>query len=426
MKKILRLKLKIIAKLMILRYRPKIVAVSGSVGKTSTKNAIYQVVSRFYLSRKSYKSYNNQIGVPLTILGFETPGRNIFGWLKIFAVSFFRLIYQSDYPEILVLEMGSDRKGDIRYLTSIAKPDISVLTKIGSSHLEHFGSKEAIIEEKSQLVKSLKKDGVAILNFDDKNLRTFGLNINREVLFYGRREGANFRADRIRQSEKGLSFKVEAQGNSVPIKNIKAYGVFQVYNVLAALATGSGLGLDLLEMAEAIKNYRAEKGRANIIKGKKQTIIIDDSYNSSPESAKYSLELLDEISKSCQKENCRKVAILGDMLELGKTSKTAHIKIGKLAGKISDLVIFVGSLAQELAKGAQEELDEDDIKVFSDYEELNGQLLSIIKKDDIVLIKGSQGVRLDLSVKKLMSDRLDPSKVLVRQTGEWLNSDKNQ
>lgn len=424
MQYLLKIKLKLLAKMMILRYRPKIVAVSGSVGKTSTKNAIFDVLSGFYSVRKSHKSYNNQIGVPLTILGFKTPGKDIVGWLKILIYSCLRLFYQPDYPEILVLEMGSDRIGDIKYLTSIARPDISVLTKIGSSHLEHFGSVEALVKEKCQLVKSLKKNGVAILNFDDERLREFGLNLDKEVLFFGLKEGANFKAEEIKQTRRGLSFKVEAQGNSVPIRNVKVFGKFQVYNILAALAVGNTFKLDLVQMADATKKYRAEKGRANIIQGKKNTIIIDDSYNSSPESAKYALELLVEISKN-ETINRRRVVIMGDMLELGKTSKQAHLQIGQLAGQLADLVIFVGSKAELLAQGARKEIEDDKVLLFDNYQDLNKKLLPIINNNDIVLIKASQGIRLDLTVRKLISSKLNPGEVLVRQAEEWVRGSRN-
>lgn len=416
MKKILQIKLKIFAKIMLWRYRPKVVAITGSVGKTSTKNAIFTILNSKYRVRKSYNSYNNQIGLPLTILGFKTPGKNIWGWLKIFWLSFLRIIYQKDYPTILVLEMGADRLGDISYLTSIAKPDIGVITNIGSSHLEKFGNKQNLIKEKTQLIKDLKKDGVAVLNLDDSVLAKVGLDTDKEVFFFGLSQEANFRADNIAYKNNRLTFKVGSGGNSVPVK-LKALGRYQVYNILAAMSVGSIVGMDLVKMAEAVKYYQSEKGRLNILPGQKDTTIIDDSYNSAPESAKYALELLDEVSSGGN----RRVAILGDMLELGKMSNLFHRDIARLATKKADLVIFVGDKAKIMAQEAKKFLASDSVKNYADYSSLNNDLLSIIKKGDIVLFKGSQGVRLDKSVRQLLSVDLNPNKVLVRQTEEWQN-----
>ncbi len=414
MKKILQFKLKILAKLFLLRYRPKIIAISGSVGKTSTKNAIYELISKFYPSRKSHKSYNNQIGVPLTIIGFKTAGKSFFGWIKIFILGFLRLIYQSNYPKILVLEMGADRKGDLKYLTSIARPDIVVLTGIGSSHLEHFKTVSNIYREKTELIRSLRPDGKAVLNFDDRRLREAGLETNREVVFYGLSQEANFSADNIVQTQKGMMFKVSYSGNSVPVK-VSALGKHQAYNVLASFSVGSLFDLNLVDMAKAIRNYSSEKGRARLLKGKKDSLIIDDSYNSAPESAKNALDLLAEIARPDQ----RKVAILGDMLELGSRTESTHIDLAEQAAKKADLLIFVGKQAELMAKSASEVVGESKIYTYDNYSQLNKKLLSIINKGDIVLFKASQGVRLDQSIKLLLDRELDPEKVLVRQSEEW-------
>jgi len=416
MKSILKLKLKILAKLFLIRYKPTIIAISGSLGKTSTKNAVYELLSNFYPSRKSYKSYNNQIGVPLTIMGFKTAGKSLFGWFKIIIIACSRLIYQPNYPKILVLEMGADRIGDLAYLTSIAKPDVSVLTSIGFSHLEYFKSIDNIYKEKTKLIRSLKSGGTAILNFDDKRLREAGLETNKEVIFYGLNQEANFSADNIKQTRKGLGFKVRNLGNWVPVK-VPALGKHQVYNLLAAFSVGSIFDLNLVDMAKAVSNYQSEKGRLRLLKGKKDSLIIDDSYNSAPESARNALDLLVEISES----NQRKVAIIGDMLELGEKTKSAHQELAHQAAEKADLVVFVGDQAELMASSVCEIRKTEKVISFYDSSQLNKKLLSIINKGDIVLFKASQGVRLDESIKILLDESLNPSKVLVRQSEEWKN-----
>jgi len=397
----------------LIRYRPIIVAVSGSLGKTSTKNAIGLVLKKSFPTRTSFQSYNNQIGVPLTILGFKTPGRSIIGWAKIFLLGFLRIIYQSSYPRILVLEMGADRKGDINYLTSLARPNIAVLTNIGNSHLQYFLSKKALIKEKESLIKALPKDGTAVLNFDNPTSRKIGLKSRREVLFYGLKKGAGFRAFDLKFRPQGMSFKVEAAGNLLPVQ-ISALGRSQVYNSLAALAVGSLFKLDLVEMANLLKEFRGEKGRQQYLAGRKNSKIIDDSYNSAPESAKMALETLDRLAGKG-----RRVVIFGDMLELGRESLPAHQEIGQEAAKVADLMIFVGQNAKTMARAARKERPEKLVSWFKNYQAANKKILPLIKKNDIILIKGSQKIRLEKVVAKLLSPELDPEKILVRQDREW-------
>jgi len=412
MKTILHLKLRFLAKLMLARYQPTIIGITGSIGKTSTKNAIYTILSRAYPVRKSYKSYNNQIGVPLTILGFETAGNNILGWLKILILSLGRIIYQADYPQILILEMGADRKGDLKYLTSFAKPRIGVLTGIGNSHQEYFKDRQELIKEKKVLIDVLPKQGFAILNFDNQPTKEIGLQANCQVVYYGLDQGASFQATDIEFTEQGMKYKLAGSGRMMPVK-IKALGKSQVYNSLAALAVASTFKLDLVEAVSALKNYDGEKGRQRLLPGKKHTQIIDDSYNSAPESASMALETIAELPTAG-----RKLAILGDMLELGDISKQAHLDLGKKAAKTVNLLITVGDSGKLIKQGA-EQAGLNKVKHYQTVEDLNKEILPIIGKDDIVLIKASQGIRLDKVVKKILAMSLDPRKELVRQSNEW-------
>lgn len=420
MKKILHYILKKLASWTLARYRPNIIGITGSIGKTSTKNAIYRVLSTKYQVRKSYKSYNNQIGVPLTILGFKTPGRNIFGWLRIIFVSIGRIFYQPSYPKILILEMGADRPGDLEYLTSFVKPDIAVLTKIGISHLKYFDSKDELAKEKAVLIKALnEKEGKAVLNFDDKRVRSIGLKAEADVVFYGLKKEANFRAEDIKFSEDGMKFKLESSGNRMPAQ-IPVLGRSQVYNCLAAVAVGSLFDMTLVEMTKTLGHFKGEKGRCRVLAGKKNTTIIDDSYNSAPESLNNALEVLDKINKKK-----RKVAILGDMLELGPKSNELHKKMGQKAAQIADLLIFVGPKSKYFKQGAKTISQKDnntkevEIREFKDYKKLNQKILSLLESGDTILVKASQGVRLEKTVEEILAESLNPDKLLVRKDKEW-------
>ncbi len=410
--KILYLILRKLSRWMLARYSPTIVAVTGSIGKTSTKNAIDIVLRAAFPVRKSFKSYNNQIGVPLTILGFTTPGKSIFGWFKIFIVSLYRIVYQSNYPQILILEMGADRKGDLRYLTSFVPPNIAVLTGVGTSHLEYFETRKELIKEKRTLINALRRDGTAVLNFDNRASQKIGLESQREVIFYGLKKGANFRALGLKFSPQGMSFKVETGGNTLPAQ-IPALGRSQVYSALAALAVGSAFKLNLVESVKALKGFQGERGRCQLLKGRKSTVIIDDSYNSAPESVELALETLQRIEAKG-----RRVVILGDMLELGKGSDQAHIEVGCQTAKAVDLIILVGPNAKMIKKGA-EAIKKEHIYWFKNYQALNKKLLPFIRKGDIILVKASQGIRLEKVVEKLLSSELNPKEVLVRQAKEW-------
>lgn len=431
MKKILYFLLRKLASWTLARYRPKVVAITGSIGKTSTKNAIYRVLSSSFKVRKSYKSYNNQVGVPLTILGFKTPGRDVFAWLKILLLSLARVFYQADYPKILVLEMGADRPGDLKYLTSFVKPHVAVVTSIGTSHMEHFESGDDLAKEKATLVKALdKSEGKAVLNFDDKEVRETGLEVDAEVIFYGLKSKANFRADDVKFNEDGMSFKIESSGNSVPVK-IPVLGRSQVYNSLAAVAVGSLFSLTLVEMVDTLSHFKGGKGRCRILAGKKNTTIIDDTYNSAPKSLENALEVLEKINGQG-----RKVVILGDMLELGTKSNKLHKKMGKKAAQVGNLLVFVGSKSGYFKKGAlqvcakgedkkrkekrkTEKKKRKKIEEFKNYKKLNQRILSLLKPGDTILVKASQGIRLEKTVEKILADSLSADELLVRKDKEW-------
>ena len=444
MKKFIELKLKFLAKLILKKYQPEVVGITGSVGKTSAKEAIYTVLAaKFNNVRRSLKNYNNEIGVPLTIIGADSPGRSFFGWLKVFFKAW-RLILARDknYPRILVLEMAVDRPGDMKYLLSIVKCRVGVVTMIGPVHLEFFGSIEKIKKEKGRLIKSLRKSGWAILNYDNEKTRQMRALSRARVLTYGFSKGANIRAQEMNTSfgqlgqnldsqiigvrsnnqPLGINFKISYNGSVVPVFLPGVLGQAAVYAALAAVGVGIAYGLNLMEIAKALGKLKFPPGRMNLIPGIKYTLIIDDTYNASPQSVMAALDVLREIPVP---EGARKYAVLGDMLELGSYSEEGHRTVGRYIVKAKvDKLIVVGERSRDIARGAREAgMSEDDIFHFPYTKEAGLFLQERIKAGDLILVKGSQGARMEKIVKEIMADPLHAKDLLVRQGKEWESKD---
>ena len=406
MKKILYIILKVLARLVLKKYQPKIVAITGSVGKTSAKEAVYSVIKSKYRARRNIKNYNNEIGLPLTVLRIrKSGGNNLFRWLWIFLYIFKILIIRDkEYPEILVLEMGADKRGDIKYLTSIAKPNIAVLTAIGHSHIEFFGSIENIVKEKTSILGDLKNDDWAIINRDDKNLAGAIKNCKTKLKTFGQSEDAEVRISNIKISKKndeyGTSFKLSYGGSEVPMFLPSVLGWQHAQAAATAAAVALALGRNLVEIGEALQNYRTARGRTNLILGVKNSFIIDDTYNSSPQSSKAALEILAEMPS-----DGRKIAVFGDMLELGKVSDAAHRAVGKKLVELGIEYLFVvGERSRDIARGAKEAgMSDDKIYHFPYTMEAGVFLQERLKQGDVVLIKGSRGSKMEQVVYEIMA-----------------------
>ncbi|MEK7211223.1 MAG: Mur ligase family protein, partial [Patescibacteria group bacterium] len=425
----------------IAKYKPRVIGITGSVGKTSTKEAVYATLAPYFRVRRNIKNYNNEIGLPLTIIGAESGGRSILKWLAAVIKGFAVWIFPSKYPEILILEMGADHPGDLKYLTDLAKPDIGIVTAVASVHTEFFGTVEKVAEEKSILIKALPKDGVAILNFDDGHVRAMREKAECRVMTYGFEETADVKAidsalhfhpfdseneDRGGDAERpqshaergGINFKLTPGGSAVPIFLADVLGRGQVYAALAAATTGLALGLNLIQVSDALRNFKSPPGRMNILPGIKNTTIIDDTYNASPVSVAMALEVF----RSIPKEEGRKFyAVLGDMLELGSESGQMHREIGWKAADVGvDILIVCGNLAKDTALGAIEGgIPESQVFHFSDAKSAGKFLQERIKRGDIILIKGSQGARMEKIVKEVMAEPQKAGELLVRQDGGW-------
>lgn len=427
-RKILELTLKLLSKAILFKYKPMTIGITGSIGKTSAKEAIATVLAAKHRVRGSQKNYNNEIGLPLTIIGADSGGRSFIGWGKVFFKALGLLFKRSsDYPEALVLEMGIDKPGDIDYLLSIVKLNVAVLTYIGHSHLENFGSQKKLSDEKAKIFKGLVKNGFAILNYDNEAAREQLLAVNRRALTYGLDNAADVRgADvlwKYLQSEDpddlgGVSFKLSYRDSLVPMHLSNVLGEPALYAALAAAAVGLAFGLNGLEIAESLNEWQTPPGRMKLIKGINGSLIIDDTYNAAPQSTLAALNVLDKIR---QLGSGRKWAVLGDMKELGQESETGHRSVGaRLAAIPKARLVFMGQMAHHYAVGArQNNMPDDRIMEFNHHQEIIDYLESQLGPKDLLLIKGSQSMRMEKVVKGLMAEPETASKLLVRQGADW-------
>ncbi|OGF52442.1 hypothetical protein A3I27_03260 [Candidatus Giovannonibacteria bacterium RIFCSPLOWO2_02_FULL_43_11b] len=417
--------------LILKKYKPKIVAVTGSVGKTSTKDAIAKVLEKKFRVRESKKSYNSELGVPLAIIGAESGWDSIYKWSVAFWRGIETIIKRENYPEILVLEIGADRPGDIKKIRTWVRPDVAVLTALAEIpvHVEFFSSPEEVFNEKAELVKGLGENATVILNFDDLKIMEMSQKTGCTILTYGFSEGADFEArdyeifsrkEDFGTIPEGIEFKVKNKKEEFPVKILNAFGSHNVYPALAAIAVGSVFGIKLEDASEMISIYSTPPGRMKLIRGLKNTLILDDSYNSSPKALEAALKVLEEI-KPFSKEG-RKIAVLGDMLELGKHTITAHRDLGNLAADVSDILCTVGVRAKFFMEGAiKAGFKKRSIYTFETSERAAEELEKIIKPGDIILVKGSQGMRMEKIVERLMAEPEKKKELLCRQDDGWEN-----
>ena len=424
MKKLVQKILYFLAKLVLKKYKPEVIGITGSMGKTSTKEAIFAVLSSQFRVRQNLKNYNNEIGVPLSILGVESGYKSIFKWLEVFLKSLKLILFRDpNYPRILILEMGADHPGDIKYLTDLVPLKVGVVAGIGPAHLEFFESIDKIVKEKRLIVSRLEPDGHAVLNRDDKEVYGMRDKTRAKVLTYGFDEEAGVRALEegiIGEGIKieGVNFKLSYEGSTVPVFIPGVLGRQHIYAALGGAAIGIIYGLNLVEIAESLKNYKAPKGRMNLVPGIKNTLIIDDTYNASPIPTEIALEVLQSVKLP---EANQKFAVLGDMLELGGFSEEGHRQVGRVVAKSGiDYLITVGEKSRDIVRGALESgMAEDKVFNFSTPEEAGRFAQNKIKQGDLILVKGSQGMRMEKVVKELMAEPLRACELLVRQDKEW-------
>lgn len=414
------------ARMVLLRYKPKIIAITGSVGKTSTKDAIFTVLSKQLKVRKTQKSYNSEIGLPLTILGLRNGWGSTAIWIENVLRGFMLLIWTRQYPEWLILEIGAGKPNDIKSVAKWLHPDIVVITVFPDKpvHVEFFSSVEKIIEEKSSLAYALKPEGTLILNHDDEKVYALHEKANRKTVSFGFNENATYRAsypaykyatEKDGGIPEGISFKLEYGGNTFPVMLPHMIGMHYVGQALSALAVASVIGCDMLTSITAIADYVTPPGRLSLIEGIKGSMLIDDTYNSSPVAMEAAIHVLEDIKAK------RKIAVLGDMLELGKMTESAHREIGEKVSYVADILVVVGPRANFIAEGAKGKgFSERKIERFPDARTAAAFLEGFVKEGDMVLLKGSQSIRLERATEALMAHPEHKADILARQEKEWL------
>lgn len=348
------------------RYHIPVIAVTGSNGKTTTKDMIAAVLASRFKVLKTEANFNNEIGLPLTLLKLDAS------------------------HEVAVVEMGMRAIGEIRALTEIALPTVGVVTNVGETHMEILGSMENIATAKAELVEAIAQDDVVILNGDDSRVQDMQYKSQGRVVFYGLKPGAFVRAENITTAANGemlTSFDCCSARGSFSVA-LPAIGIHNVYNALAAITVGWELGLKPSEIKKGIGSFVPSAMRLELRKYGQYTVI-NDVYNASPLSMAAALTTLANMSKG------RKIAVLGDMLELGDASVEAHRRVGRQAAEQGvDIIITVGELAKQIAVAAHEQ-GVASAQSFTEHKAAIEALRKVVKPGDYILLKGSRGMKME-------------------------------
>lgn len=404
-----------LARSKILRSKPKIVAITGSYGKTSTKEAIFSVLQNNFGNHvgKNWGNMNSTVGLPMAVLGLKNYhfGLGILGDLF---KSFWNYLFYK-MPNILVLELGIDKPGEMDKLLKIIKPNVAILTGVAETHLEELKDISGVRVEKMKLLESLPKDGLALINADDKNIGDIKFEIGANVLTFGEKGEIHYKNFQVTENGSQFDLVFEDTENVIISKLIAKHSI---NSLLVAFGVAKYFQISDEKIIQTLEKIKPEKGRMNLIKAKNGILIIDDSYNSSPASAIAALKALSDF-----KFSGRKVAILGNMNELGKDSDLLHQKVGKSLPKNIDLFVFVGPNADNFAKGVAEiNIDSKKIIKIDNTKKLIEKIDDIIKAGDLVLVKASQNnMRFERVVAKLIDNPDISKQLLVRQENKWKN-----
>lgn len=370
--------------------------------------------------RASEKSYNSEFGVPLTILGSKNPWTDALGWFRVLKEACALLLLPNHYPTILVLEVGADRPGDLAKILRIATPDVVVVTWLPEIpvHVEAYISPEAVREEEFVPAYGLAQGAPLIIASEDHHARTYAKRLAANVSSFGFDKEATVRIEHPRvfmegDMVSGMEATLSTNEGTYDIKVQGALGRPQLLAPAAALASALALEIPIEEALTGLATYAPPPGRMRIFKGKEDALLIDDSYNASPAAVEEALSTLSLV------EAKRRIVILGDMLELGRYSVSEHERIARLAASSADVFVTVGIRARAMAEVARKAgLRDDAVISFDSSKNATQPLVSLVRKGDVVLIKGSQSIRMERIVEALLADPLDVVN-LVRQDKEW-------
>ncbi|WP_353853762.1 UDP-N-acetylmuramoyl-tripeptide--D-alanyl-D-alanine ligase [Bacillus sp. Bos-x628] len=353
-----------LAKAYLKEENPRVVGITGSNGKTTTKDMIHSVLQTAYQVHKTEGNFNNHIGLPLTILAMP------------------------EGTDIAVLEMGMSAKGEIEFLSNLAEPDAAVITNIGESHMQDLGSREAIADAKCEITSGLKEDGVFYYLGDEPLLRDREKALHHTVKTFGESKDCDIRVTHINQLAEGTEFQVEgyAQAFLIPI-----LGKHNVKNALAAIAIGQHFGLTETQIAQGLMQTKLTGMRLELFKTDKGITVINDAYNASPTSMKAAIDLVGDMDGFANR-----ILVLGDMLEMGSEEETYHIELGQyIKPEFINYVITYGRLGAFIAEGAKEAFGETRVFSYMDKGDLKKKLAEVAGPDDVVLVKASRGMRLE-------------------------------
>ncbi|WP_024833937.1 UDP-N-acetylmuramoyl-tripeptide--D-alanyl-D-alanine ligase [Ruminiclostridium josui] len=344
-----------------------VVGITGSVGKTSTKDMVSCVLSQKYCVLKTQGNFNNEIGLPLTVLNIDNS------------------------HEAAVIEMGMSGFGEISRLTAIAKPRIAIITNIGVSHIEKLESQEGILKAKLEILEGLDKDGLVILNGDDPLLTSLKGKLPFRTVFYGMKSGSDYTALNYQtMGEQGTTFEITVNGRNFDVE-IPVPGIHNVYNALAAIAAGIEMKIPMEMIINGINQFSPGNMRQSII-NHNGIKIINDAYNASPQSMQAAINVLEEISSGS-----RSIAVLGDMFEMGDMSRDLHYSVGEfIKNKKINFLITVGQDSRMISQ-AVADLGNSEIKLrhFESNKEALKYILGIVMPGDYILIKGSRGMKME-------------------------------
>lgn len=366
-----------VAKYYLQKINPKVVAVTGSNGKTTTKDMIASILSTQFNVQKTFENFNNEIGVPMTILAMEPN------------------------TEVLVVEMGMDRFGQLDVLSRLAQPDVAVITMIGEAHIEFFKTRGKIADAKFEIVNGLKEDGILIYNGDEPLLRERAKDITQETFTFGTTKEDDLYGTDIVSDATSSSFKASLWPEET--FTIPMIGAYNVKNALAALSVGHAFMIDETQMKKALANFDLTKNRTEWREGVNDFKILSDVYNSNPTAVK---EVLNAFSKA--KTDGKRVVVLGDMLELGENENQMHASLAEALNKnLISQVYLCGPLMKNLEAALQEKYATQAIHWYAtdQKDQLAKDLLEMLNKDDLVLLKGSHGIHLEEVVDKIAKSK---------------------
>ena len=386
------------------RYHPKLIGITGSTGKTMTKEAIALALGDNPALRISPLSYNTPIGVALSILGIKRQATTA-GWLRLLVGSRTKELIEKE-PNIIVLELGADRPGDIDFFARKLPFTIGVITNVRSTHLRLFVNKEMVAHEKMSLIADLPKDGYAILNADDTLVADMAKHTKANVIYFGEADRADVRLRRAqRLTNLGFACELLIQGRVYELHLPAIIARYQLTNILAALSVVVAIKGNINQAIKRLPKLVPPPGRMRLLKGVNNSRLIDDSYNASPESTLAALNTLAELPlQSAASKKPRRIAILGDMLDLGGVSVKWHKKIGRHAADIADVLVMVGENMRHAGASALKTNDATDIHHFDNSRNVGKWLKDYIHAGDLVLIKGSRDMHMEEVVKRLAAN----------------------